>query len=82
MVMSTIRGSGASTASYGWAAGTSMAAPTASGVAALIKGASPGISLGQLKNRLAQSADDLGTQGHDPYYGRGFVNAERACLGN
>jgi subtilisin family serine protease len=82
MVMSTVRGSGASTTTYSWADGTSMAAPAAAGVAALIKGANPGISLGQLKNRLAQSADDLGKPGHDPYYGRGFVNAERACLGN
>ena len=82
MVMSTTRGSGGSISSYGWAAGTSMAAPTAAGVAALIKGANPGISLGELKNRLAQSADDLGKNGHDPFYGRGFVNAEKACTGN
>ena len=38
MVMSTTRGAGASTSSYGWAAGTSMSAPAASGVAALIIG--------------------------------------------
>jgi lantibiotic leader peptide-processing serine protease len=79
MVMSTVRGT--TTASYSWAAGTSMAAPAASGVAALIKGANPGLSLGALKNRLAQSADDEGKKGNDPYYGRGFVNAERACTG-
>jgi len=81
MVMSTVRGGPASISSYGWAAGTSMAAPAAAGVAALIKGATPGISLGALKNRLAQSADDFGKIGHDPYYGRGFVNAEKACTG-
>jgi hypothetical protein len=34
--------------------------------------------VGELKNRLAQSADDLGKPGVDPYYGRGFVNAYRA----
>ena len=82
MVMSAARGSGASTTSYAWAAGTSMAAPAASAVAAIIKGANPGISLGALKNRLALSADDKGKTGHDPYYGRGFVNAKRACTGN
>ena len=38
MVMSTTRGAGASISSYGWAAGTSMAAPAAAGVAALIIG--------------------------------------------
>ena len=82
MVMSSVRGSGASTATYSWAAGTSMAAPAASAVAAIIKGVNPGITLGALKNRLAQSADDKGKIGHDPYYGRGFVNAKRACTGN
>ena len=78
MVMSTVRGSGASITSYGWAAGTSMAAPAASGVAALVVEKFPGISVGDLKSRLAQTADDEGDTSHDPYYGRGFVNANRA----
>jgi subtilisin family serine protease len=56
-----------------------MAAPVVSGVAALIKQRFPGISVGALKNRLANSADDEGATGHDPFYGRGFVNARRAC---
>lgn len=72
MVMSTSR------AGYSWAAGTSMAAPAVSAVAALIKQANPGISLGALKNKLAQSADDEGKTGRDPLYGRGFVNARKA----
>jgi subtilisin family serine protease len=44
----------------GWcfAYGTSMAAPAASGVAALIKAAHPRLSLGALKAKLAQTADD------------------------
>lgn len=78
MVASTSRGSGASTTSYSWAAGTSMAAPAASGVAALIKERFPSISVGALKNKLANTADDEGPAGHDPFYGRGFVNARRA----
>lgn len=64
---------------YCWADGTSMATPAAAGVAALIKGRSPGMSLGDLKNALQNSADDEDPKGHDPYYGRGFVNAYRAC---
>jgi subtilisin family serine protease len=72
MVLSTSR------AGYTWAAGTSMSAPAASAVAALIKQRFPNISVGELKNRLAQSADDMGKRGVDPYYGRGFVNAYRA----
>lgn len=64
---------------YWFAAGTSMAAPAAAGVAALIKERFPNISVGQLKNKLANSADDEGKVGHDAQYGRGFVNAGRAC---
>ena len=79
MVLSTSRGGATSTASYSWAAGTSMAAPAAAAVAAMIKQANPGISLGELKNRLAQSADDEGKVGRDAVYGAGFVNAHKAC---
>jgi subtilisin family serine protease len=78
LIISTVRGPAASTTSYGFAAGTSFAAPAVSGVAALIKQRFPNISVGALKNRLAQSADDEGPNGHDPFYGRGFVNARRA----
>jgi lantibiotic leader peptide-processing serine protease len=78
MVMSTVRGSGTSTTTYSWASGTSMAAPAATAVAALIKQRFPNISVGELKAKLAQSADDEGKKGHDPAYGRGFVNARRA----
>jgi len=79
MVLSTSRGSGSSTTSYTWAAGTSQAAPAAAGVAALILSSHPGISLGALKTKLAQTADDEGKVGKDQYYGHGFVNAYRAC---
>jgi lantibiotic leader peptide-processing serine protease len=79
LVLAPCRGSGASTNSYCFAAGTSMASPAAAGVAALIKGRFPGISLGALKAKLAQTADDEGKVGHDQVYGNGFVNARRAC---
>lgn len=80
MVISTIRGSSTPPYySFGWAAGTSMAAPMVSGVAALIKGANPNISLGALKAKLKKTADDEGKKGHDEFYGHGFVNARRAC---
>jgi subtilisin family serine protease len=49
MVLSTSRGAGASISSYSWAAGTSMAAPAVSAVAALAKQAHPNASLGALK---------------------------------
>lgn len=72
LVLSTSR------AGYTWAGGTSMAAPAASAVAALIKQKHPGISVGELKNRLAQSATDAGKNGQDNFHGRGFINARNA----
>lgn len=69
---------GSGTDGYWWAAGTSMAAPAAAGVAALIKQRFPDISVGAWKNKLANTADDEGKPGHDALYGRGFVNALRA----
>ncbi len=63
---------------WSWMSGTSMAAPMVSGVAALILSKYGPMSPGELKNRIAQTADDLGKPGHDPYYGRGRVNAYRA----
>ncbi|MBB6610625.1 S8 family serine peptidase [Pontibacter sp. Tf4] len=65
--------------SYYWSAGTSMAAPHAAGVAALIVGKNGGqISPASLLSKLRASADDLGKPGQDMYYGYGRVNAERA----
>jgi subtilisin family serine protease len=79
MVMSCVRGSGGSISTYSWGAGTSMAAPAVSAVAALAKQRFPGIPVGDLKTLLGRTADDEGKNGHDPYYGRGFVNARRAA---
>jgi len=62
-----------------FAVGTSMASPAAAGVAALILGENPGMSLGELKTTLKNTADDEGKVGHDQFYGHGFVNAARAC---
>lgn len=74
-VMSTTR----APASYGWSAGTSMAAPHVSGVAALIIGKHGGeMSPAAVKSILRASADDLGKPGKDDAYGHGRVNAARA----
>lgn len=63
-------------ASYYWSAGTSMAAPHASGVAALIIGANGGdMAPAQVEAALRSSADDLGKPGNDDFYGAGRVNA-------
>jgi subtilisin family serine protease len=72
LVLSTSR------AGYSWAGGTSMAAPHVAAVAALIKQKNPGANPAQLKAKLAQSADDVGKNGHDPFSGRGFLDAAAA----
>ena len=62
-----------------WSAGTSMAAPHVSGVAAIIIGLNGGdMHPGQVEAALHQSADDLGKPGKDDFYGHGRVNAYNA----
>jgi lantibiotic leader peptide-processing serine protease len=78
MVLSTSRGAAGSAGSYTWTAGTSMSAPAASAVAALIKQKHPGLSVGALKTRLARATDDAGKVGNDPFYGAGYLNAAKA----
>jgi lantibiotic leader peptide-processing serine protease len=78
MVISCSRGSGSSISSYTWAAGTSMATPAVSAVAALVKQRFPWFGVDDLKTWLAKTADDEGKRGNDPYYGKGFANARRA----
>lgn len=62
-----------------FAAGTSMAAPHAAGVAAIIVGLNGGDMTPQrLRTAMKRYADDLGTPGHDETYGDGRVNAGAA----
>jgi subtilisin family serine protease len=76
-VLSTITGG------YAWLAGTSMAAPHVTGVAALIIGKNGGsMDPTRVEAVLRASADDLGKPGRDPYYGHGRVNALRAVQAN
>jgi lantibiotic leader peptide-processing serine protease len=77
-VFAPVRGPAATNDRYGWAAGTSMAAPAVSGVAALIIGKFGRIGPAQVEARLRASADDLGKPGNDDFYGGGRVNALRA----
>jgi subtilisin family serine protease len=67
------------TGGYSFAAGTSMAAPHVTGVAALIIEANGGsMHPALVEAALRSSADDAGNTGHDAYHGSGFVNALRA----
>jgi subtilisin family serine protease len=59
-----------------WSAGTSMSAPHAAGVAALIIGDNGGdMKPAQVDAALRQLADDLGKPGNDDYYGLGAIDA-------
>ena len=60
---------------YYWSAGTSMATPHVSGVAALIVSKYGKMHPAQLRAYLNAGADDLGQPGNDPFYGAGRVNA-------
>ena len=77
-VIAPCRGGPTSVSSYCWSEGTSMAAPAVSGVAALIVGKYGPIAPAMVESILTQSADDVGPEGDDPFYGRGRVNAFRA----
>lgn len=57
--------------------GTSMAAPHVSGLAAMMV-EEYGRNPAQVKAALEQSADDLGQQGTDPFYGKGRINVLNA----
>ena len=65
-----------SAADYYWSAGTSMSAPHASGVAAIIIGENGGsLAPRSVERELRASADDLGEPGKDALHGHGRVNA-------
>ena len=59
--------------------GTSMACPHVAGTAALVLAANPSFTNGNIRNRLAKTATDLGTRGRDKLYGYGLVNAKAAA---
>lgn len=64
---------------YSAEAGTSLAAPIVSGVAALLF--ARGYSNREVRDRLLRFADDIGPAGPDYLYGYGRVNALRALRG-
>lgn len=58
--------------------GTSAAAPHVSGVASLVWSANPDLTAFEVKDIIAETAFDLGTEGYDVEYGYGLVNADAA----
>ncbi len=58
--------------------GTSMAAPHVSGLAAMIMAEHGTGNPSSTRAMLEKTADDLGQNGTDPYYGKGRINAANA----
>jgi subtilisin family serine protease len=58
--------------------GTSFAAPTVAGLAALLVAQLGHGNPALIRARILESADDLGAPGTDPYYGKGRINIARA----
>jgi subtilisin family serine protease len=76
MVLSAGRKNVSGTFGWSWVAGTSMAAPHASGIAALIIAENGGsMHPSQVRAEMEARADDLGAAGDDALYGRGRVSS-------
>lgn len=60
---------------FGWKAGTSMATPHVSGVAALVRASKPGMNPNQVRARLKQTAEHIGSRQE---FGHGMVRADWA----
>jgi subtilisin family serine protease len=58
---------------YGWLAGTSMAAPNVAGAAALVKSANPDYNANQVGSVLEEAAEVPADYGKE-YYGAGYLN--------
>ncbi len=63
---------------YTVGSGTSASAPHVTGVAALIWACNPSMTNAQVRQRLQDTAEDLGASGQDDQYGYGLVDAEAA----
>lgn len=81
MSLSAYKGMG-----YVWMAGTSMATPKVSAVAALLidqaKANGQTLTPSQVTAQVQQTAVDEGKQGNDPFYGFGMLDAYYALGGN
>jgi thermitase len=63
---------------YCASSGTSFSAPYVAAAAAMVISVNPDLTPTQVQQVLEESATDLGTEGKDPYYGSGLLNAAKA----
>ncbi|UTR10651.1 S8 family serine peptidase [Evansella sp. LMS18] len=64
---------------YGWAMGTSMAAPKVAAAIGVVKAEYPHMNPAQIRTLLQQTADQPGNSGEDrQYFGHGIVNVYNA----
>ncbi|MGP9811934.1 S8 family peptidase [Rhodopseudomonas sp. NSM] len=66
---------------YGFEAGTSMAAPTVSGAIAVLIQANPTYNAQDLAHLLFSTTEDLGDAGIDTVFGHGLIRLDRATDG-
>ena len=62
---------------YGYASGTSFAAPHVVGISALIKGIRPNTNQDDMELMIKYSSADAGSYGYDIHYGWGIIDAEK-----
>jgi hypothetical protein len=65
---------------YGNMSGTSFAAPTIAGLAALVWTVNPNLTNQQVIDLMQQNADDLGVVGYDIHYGWGRINLAKTLM--
>ncbi len=68
---------------YAWGDGTSASAPHVAGLAALLKGLKPWLTVDDIMNVIRFSADDVNSgeyPGRDDYVGYGRINLEKALV--
>ncbi|GAA0349930.1 S8 family peptidase [Bacillus horti] len=63
---------------YVFMSGTSMASPHVAGLAGLIRSFRPDLTNDEVMDVIRKTATDLGAPGHDPVFGHGLINIEKA----
>jgi subtilisin family serine protease len=69
------------TPGYGGMSGTSMATPYVVALAAILRGAHPTETAAQIRARIVDTADDLGSTGWDSSFGNGLIDPPAALAG-